>query len=503
MSEIIIKDPKIIDFYSHNKHLDIEYINVAFIDFYEKFIVNQEDITKNVANEILSSIHSLQQGIETKVLSKFYEIKQGYTDDLKIILEQHANGNLIKIMEKIEKDNQHILEKTHQMIQTIVPASQSQFQVEHERSIRTFKEEVTKLLDTVKSDVSMDKIHTILSREYNQLLTNVQQHVLNYVSTSETRLQCNITEIKDIASSNRTHQEKLNTELTTFLSQYKVSQKKGEFGENLLNQILCSLFPSSEIINTTGQTSAGDYIVKRPGKPIILFENKHFNSGNVPKKDVDKFIFDVEQQNCSGIMMAQTSGIALKNNFEIDIHRGNVLVYIHRMNYEPEKILVACDIIDHLSEKIKDHTDNHTSISHEVLQTINQQYQSFLEKRDRIIVQLNNNHKKTVSDIKDLTMNELNLTLSSMFASTSNRKERTVPSVLPPLLPQGSESVDPSMNMDVHAYSSGRPNGVQMNMVVDTVMHTCPICHTYTTNNARSLSGHTPQCKKKHTPNVV
>ena len=69
MSEIIIKDPKIIDFYSHNKHLDIEYINVAFIDFYEKFIVNQEDITKNVANEILSSIHSLQQGIETKVLS--------------------------------------------------------------------------------------------------------------------------------------------------------------------------------------------------------------------------------------------------------------------------------------------------------------------------------------------------------------------------------------------------------------------------------------------------
>ena len=47
MSEIIIKDPKIIDFYSHNKHLDIEYINLALIDFYQKFIVNQEDMPFN------------------------------------------------------------------------------------------------------------------------------------------------------------------------------------------------------------------------------------------------------------------------------------------------------------------------------------------------------------------------------------------------------------------------------------------------------------------------
>ena len=189
-------------------------------------------------------------------------------------------------------------------------------------------------------------------------------------------------------------------------------------------------------------------------------------------------------------MMAQTSGIALKNNFEIDIHQGNVLVYIHRMNYEPEKILVACDIIDHLSEKIKDHTDNHLSISHEVLQTINQQYQSFLEKRDRIIVQLNNNHKKTVSDIKDLTMNELNLTLSSMFASTSNRKERVSTTVVRP-----SPDQIPITNEGI---IGGTEENIQMEVV-----HTCNICKVYNTNNARSLSAHTPQCKKKHTPNVL
>ena len=37
---------------------------------------------------------------------------------------------------------------------------------------------------------------------------------------------------------------------------------------------------------------------------------------------------------------------------EVKRVRHNVLVYIHNMNYDPEKALLACDAIDNLNEGI-------------------------------------------------------------------------------------------------------------------------------------------------------
>ena len=468
MNEIVIRDPTIVDFYSRNKHLDIESINRAWIAFYEAHILpfgggaegGGGGIPKNVAHDILSGIHSLRHDLDTRILTKFGELKQSYLDDLKPLLEHHSNGNYIRIIEKLDKEHAHLLDQ----MQRVGGGSDTSFHQEHDRMVRAFKDEMTALLGSTKSDVSMDKIYLVLSQEYHKLITNVQQHVLTHVSTSEHRLQDKIGEVKTLAQVHGTHQAQLGEEVSSLLSQFRVSQKKGEMGEHRLNQVLCGLFPSSDIVNTTGQTSAGDYMVKRPGnRPVILFENKHFHSGNVPKRDVDKFIHDVEQQQCSGILMAQTSGIALKHNFEIDIHQGHVLVYLHRMNYDPEKLMVAVDIIDHLSAKLRDHTDAHVSLPPEVLHTINQQYQYFLDKRDRILVQMTQNHKKTVADIKDLTMNELQLTLSNLFASST----------------------------------SASSNIPQVNEEAKEVI-TCTVCNVYTTNNTRSLNAHLPACRKKH-----
>ena len=138
----------------------------------------------------------------------------------------------------------------------------------------------------------------------------------------------------------------------------------------MLESILIKLYPSSEIINTTGQISSGDFILKRNNNKVkILIENKNYDS-NVPKREIDKFILDVETQNCSGIMISQHSGISFKKNFEIDINNGNILIYIHNMNYESDKIVIACDIIDNLSNKIKElnGTDEHVKISSNILQ---------------------------------------------------------------------------------------------------------------------------------------
>ena len=45
--------------------------------------------------------------------------------------------------------------------------------------------------------------------------------------------------------------------------------------------------------------------------------------------------------------------ITNKQNFQIDIINNHILIYIHNMNYDQEKLLLACDIIDNLTNWIR------------------------------------------------------------------------------------------------------------------------------------------------------
>ena len=141
------------------------------------------------------------------------------------------------------------------------------------------------------------------------------------------------------------------------------------------------------------------------------------------------------------------------------------------MNYDQDKLLAACDIIDRLSEKFREHPQDDVTISQEMLQTIHQQYQTFLDKRERILNQMHEQHKKMVADIKELSMGELNSWLSTMFASTQrNSSSKT------------SVVIESSLQ----------------NELIPAPTLLCDICHTFTTDNPRSLNAHKPACKKKH-----
>ena len=85
------------------------------------------------------------------------------------------------------------------------------------------------------------------------------------------------------------------------------------------------------------------------------------------------------------------------------------------MNYDKDKILLACDIIDTLSIKLKElqNDDNVTKISDSIIQKINEQYQSFILKKDKIT----NHLSETINMIKELELSELNSILCSKFAS--------------------------------------------------------------------------------------
>ena len=472
MSKIMIKNNRIIDFYNKYPQIDIEKVNIMIVEILENIILNFEgDITKNMVTEVFkkiqnqtteitnmkeefnntiknnseltksnqqiitnelstikdtlnklnSDITKLNNDITNNVITKFYELKNNYVEDLKLIIDKSGSENILKILEKLEKENDKIVDKTTLIINDIVPKNISNYYLQHEVAIKNFKEDMIKQIEQLKeTNISIDKIQFIFTEKYNNLSTTIQNNILNYITTSEEKIKNTINEIKDISSQTNVQQENINNELVKFLSQYKIASKKGQFGENLLESILTSLFPSAEIVNTTGDSGSGDFILQRKDKFKILLENKNYDSTNVSKKEVEKFINDVENQNCSGIMMSQRTGISSKQNFEIDINNGNVLIYIHNMNYDSDKILLACDIIDNLREKIKDieKTDNSIVLPESVLIKINEQYQKFINKREEIINHVNENAKTLITMIKTLELSDLNNILCSKFAST-------------------------------------------------------------------------------------
>ena len=130
-------------------------------------------------------------------------------------------------------------------------------------------------------------------------------------------------------------------------------------GENLLYKILSDELPSSEIINSSNFSGKGDFIIKRKDKYDILIETKDYTT-NVKKDEVDKFIRDVNNNDCHGVFISQNSGIVNKENFQFEINNNKILIYIHKMNYEPYKIGLAIKLIDLLKDKLitelKDYT---------------------------------------------------------------------------------------------------------------------------------------------------
>jgi hypothetical protein len=119
-----------------------------------------------------------------------------------------------------------------------------------------------------------------------------------------------------------------------------------------------------------------------------------------------------------GIFTSQYSGIAFKQNFQIDINKGNVLVYIQHCEYSSDKIRIAVDIIDNLSVKLQDlNMDNeNNTISKEVLDDINIEYQAFIHQKEMMLTLLKDYNKKMTAQIEDIKLPCLDKYLSHKYA---------------------------------------------------------------------------------------
>lgn len=441
-------------------------------------ILSIKDIINRLNNDISTGIISKFYEFSNNIMSKFCDIRNNYIEDMRLVVEKSSGDTTIKILEKLEKENDKIIDKTNSILHDLLPKNILQNFSQYESNIRNFKDDITKHIEEIKhSNISTDKLQMILIEKYNNLTTTLERNIIssitsnednikstikeinnktntqqeninnelvklitdklqiifiekynnlnttlernitNYISTSEDKIKSTINDIKEINNKTNLQQENINCELVKFLNQYAVPCKKGIIGENILHKILHKVFPTDEIINTTHEANSGDFILKRNDKPIIILENKNYSNQHVSKAEVEKFISSVRQKKCCGIMISQMTGIISKKNFDIDINNGtDVLVYVHNMNYSEDTLLLACDVIDTIHSKLIEmhKSDNSITLSEDTLFKINEEYQNFISKRTEIINDLNDNIKNIINKIKKL---ELSNSLSNILCS--------------------------------------------------------------------------------------
>ena len=323
---LTLNNKKVVDFYREHKNINFESMNILFVEILDNLLRNTNPtLDANTAASLLTSVKVLQNQVSslgesvkknqndlsTAFTLKFVDFKKEYMQDLQMIM---ANNATEKVGPIIKEYNEALLDKTKLMISDILPKNQDILHKNIEGSMRTLQETINK--DTnmmINSSLTKDVLENYMSnldeKFANTLLSS--QNLLNtIVSSSEQRLDNRLTEIKDISSTNNTSQASLCTNINELLKKMENSSSKGKISENLLFNVLHSLFPTAQIEDVGNIKETGDILIKRKDKPKILFENKNYDR-NVGQEEVKKFIRDVELQKCSGIMLAQHYGLSL------------------------------------------------------------------------------------------------------------------------------------------------------------------------------------------------
>lgn len=428
MEPIILNDHTIISFYKENPNIDIVSINLTFIDILKKLSTNlNETLTNNVNHKILSTLNdlskdilSLKQDIANQISSQLQITKNDYIENIKLILSNNSLTNNEKTQNIIEKNTDLMITKTTNIINEIIPKHHSTLHSEFNETIKLLHSSIltdtNKLIDTLnKDDKTITEFIGNIDTKFNQLILNIQQPLFSCIQKNDDRTTSNIQIIRDKLTTQQLTQDRLNTDLHEFLNKYKHnSSSKGNVSEHELNCILQHIFPTDEIIDCSGETATCDYKVNRlnPNKPTILFENKDY-SRSVTTDEIKKFERDISLQKQHGIFISQNSNITFKEPFQIDIINNLIHIYLPNTKYNLEKIKVAVEIIDNLSntlnnlKKLHIDTNNTIHIDKSDLDELLLIFNNFNTQKTSIIDTIRTSNKLILDKIESLQIDAI------------------------------------------------------------------------------------------------
>jgi hypothetical protein len=386
------------DFFKNNPSIDFEAMTLLMIDFVEKLNTDMsKELTKTINKDILSSVKQL----ETKV----QDMNKEYIENIKTVIKLNSTEESEKIAQQLQKSTDAFADK----LAATLPKTESKISDTLNSFNKTIVSELKELASSKSNNVEL--ISSIDSK-----LKDFQQPMYSFISAQQEQLVKKLSE----NDSDKSKQDAVFAELSDFLNKWKNSSShKGNFGQNLLEKVLNESFPCAEVVNTSGLKASGDFILKREGKPTVLVENKDYKS-NVNNDEVKKFIRDINEQQIHGIFLSQASGIISKSNYYIDICDGKVLVYVHNVEYNPDIIKSAINIIDNLAHRIETiEADDGETISKEIVDNINADFQVFLNKKQLALNTAKDIQKRLVTQIEELAFPSLAVWLDNKGVATT------------------------------------------------------------------------------------
>ena len=421
--------------------MDFNFVNELFITVVQKLNSTvQETLSVNELKLLLTKINSKVDTIEEKVQSTSNIIqltydqvsvqKEFYVEQIKNILA--TNQNQDRMIKSIQELNTALIDKIKlTMLQEIPKINNTQLDKLFQQQQTNIVSETTRAFQPLlQSSFSSEKLEQTIQSNYETIYQRLSQTFQSHFNQDSSFYQTNL-------------------EIRQFLEKQKNSTLKGKESEQKLEGCLISAFPHATIQNTSGEAKSCDYRLERLDKPKILIENKDYGS-NVPNEEIKKFIRDIEHHSTHGILLSQHSGITNKQDYQIDIHADNIIIFVHFVNYNESKIRIAVNLIDHLDGVIQQHKDMNqtTQISMEQLSEINKEYLQFIGQKKQLIELYKKSYKDQLRHLEEFEMPSLTHLLNSKFTN------------------------------------------------VEQLSYKCDICNAYNAKNKRALVTHKNKCKK-------
>jgi len=412
---------KISDFYKDNQHISFVTVNLTFIELFEK--VNNDKSLLDKSN------NSLNQTIN--INKKF--------NDFEILLNNKINEII------------PLLDNNNNLINNIINKNDNSCIIQIKNIIESFN--ISLINDTcnlIKNNDSLIIKDFINNFELKSSLMyqNIQQPLYSFIIALEERINNNINNLKENIKSNN----------STALNNINILKNKKE----LLISILNKLYDTSEIIvfNTKNyiylypNVISNVYVFKRLSKLPILINSIDVDR-NINSDEIELFYKIIDDNKNNAIFLSQNSGISLKSNYYIEYYHENIIIFIHNVEYNSYKIKIAIDIIDNLSEKIKNfknikNENSEFNIDSQLLEEINNEFIKFINQKELLINILKDNQKNILSIIEEINFLTLDKFLSTKFIETKIKKTSFI----------------------------------------------CDICNKYNGHNLKAIAAHKRKCKK-------
>ena len=368
---------KIIDFYKKHPSISFEQSNLLLIELLEK--MTEENVSSTMVSQMVDRLKSMEDHIQRQegyFSLKMMEMKDKYMDDMKLVLSNNVSDKMTPLLQNY---NQQLLDKTTLLFQTIP---------EKIKELQTF-------IEIQKSNPSID-------------LSQIEQRF----EKTQREIETGFKQITEISTQNQQN-------VSDLLGKMNNSSHKGKISENMLFSILQGLYSSAIISDVGGIKETGDIMLERKNKPKILVENKDYTR-SVPTEEVNKFIRDCEIQKCSGLFISN-SGICGKESYEVQVHNGEVLVYIQFCNNDSDKVKIGVDIIDHFKEMLEqlDQGTDLESISKDVVKEINDDYKMWASNRTAMLKSIKDFHESMKKQLDAMSIPSLEKYLSTRFTPVS------------------------------------------------------------------------------------